>query len=68
MATAILTGGGLLTPAATADLLGIKEQTLSVWRSTGRHSLPFVRVGSRVMYRSSDLEKWLADRTATQTR
>ena len=57
----------LLTPSEAADLLGVREQTLAVWRCTGRHELPFVKVGRRVKYRASDLEKWLLDRTAVST-
>ena len=45
-----------------ADVLGIAPGTLSVWRSTGRYALPFVKIGSRVRYRRSDLQAWLDSR------
>jgi hypothetical protein len=34
-----------------------------VWRSTGRYSIPFIKVGRKVRYRRSDLEGWLVTRT-----
>lgn len=58
----------LLNPKAAAALLGLQKQTLAVWRCTGRHSLPFVKVGARMIrYRLADLEKFLADRVVTST-
>lgn len=53
----------LLTPNDAADMMQVSVGTLQVWRSTGRHALPFVKVGSCVRYRRSDIESWLAQRT-----
>ena len=53
----------LLDERAAAALLNIAPGTLSVWRSTGRYRIPFVKVGRRVRYRRSDLEAWLVSRT-----
>ena len=53
----------LLTPNDAADMMQVSVGTLQVWRSTGRHGLPFVKVGSCVRYRRSDIEVWLAQRT-----
>jgi len=58
----------LLTRQEAADMLGLKAQTLAIWASNGRHDLPFIKVGRSVRYRMSDIEQWLASRTATQTR
>ena len=55
----------LLDEKAAAELLDIAPGTLSVWRSTGRYCIPFVKVGRRVRYRRADLESWLASRTRT---
>jgi len=55
----------LLTPAEVAVRLGVKIQTLSVWRCTGRAGLPFLKVCGAIRYRRSDVEKWLAGRTFT---
>lgn len=53
----------LLDEAEAARFLTVSPGTLSVWRSTGRYSIPFVKVGRRVRYRRTDLEAWLDQRT-----
>lgn len=53
----------LLTENEAAELLGIKPQTLSVWRCHKRYSLPFIRVGRRIRYRRSACERFLESRT-----
>lgn len=53
----------LLDEKTTAEFLGVEPGTLSVWRSTGRYAVPFVKVGHLVRYRRSDLEIWLESRT-----
>ncbi len=57
----------LLDTGPAAGVIGVAANTLSVWRMHGRHNLPFIKIGSRVKYRRSDLEKWLAARTGTST-
>jgi hypothetical protein len=47
--------------------LGVKASTLSVWRSTGRYNLPFMKVGRLTRYRVSDLAELLARRTSDHT-
>ena len=60
----------LLSGPETARYLGIKPQTLRKWRLTG-HGPPYVRIGdsprSRVAYRLSDIEAWVAARTFEST-
>lgn len=53
----------LLDEKQAADYLTVTPGTLSVWRSTGRYCLPFVKVGRRVRYRLSDLDAWLEARS-----
>ena len=53
----------LIDPAPAAELLGVTEGTLSVWRSTGRYGLPFVKVGRRVKYSRKAIAAWLESRT-----
>lgn len=53
----------LIDPAPAAELLGVTEGTLSVWRSTGRYGLPFVKVGRRVKYSRKAINAWLESRT-----
>lgn len=53
----------LLDEKEAADFLTVSPGTLSVWRSTGRYKIPFVKVGRRVRYKISDLRGWLERRT-----
>lgn len=45
----------LLTPDQVAATLGLSHRTLADWRRTKRAALPYVKVGSRVRYRRSDV-------------
>lgn len=54
---------GLLDENSAAALLDVSPGTLSVWRSTGRYNLPFLKIGRKVRYRHSDLLVWLDSRT-----
>lgn len=49
----------LLDEKEAAALLDLKPGTLAVFRSTGRHGIPFLKIGRNVRYRRSDLETWL---------
>ena len=40
-----LSGTELLDENQTAQFLNVSPGTLSVWRSTGRYQLPFLKVG-----------------------
>ena len=53
---------GLVDEKAAAEILDTTPGTLSVWRSTGRYALPFVKVGRRVRYRLADLDAWIQER------
>ena len=53
----------LLDDRAAAAVLDVTPGTLSVWRSTGRYALPFLKIGRKVRYRRSDLLAWLDKRT-----
>lgn len=56
---------GLLTEQQAAEFIGVSPGTLSVWRSTGRYCLPFLKIGHKVRYRLSDLEAWIKSRERT---
>lgn len=48
----------LLCEREAAKILKLKNhRTLSVWRSTKRYNLPYIKIGSNVRYRFSDLCK-----------
>jgi excisionase family DNA binding protein len=52
-----------LTSAEAADILGVTEGTLAVWRCTKRYSLPFVKIGRKIFYHSEDVKAFVASRT-----
>lgn len=56
-----------LIQSEAAELLRISERTLERMRLTG-DGPPFMKVGARrVIYRQSDIESWLAERTFVST-
>jgi excisionase family DNA binding protein len=57
----------LVAPEYAASVLGVSPGTLQVWRSTGRYSLPFVKVGGKVKYRLEDLQAFIERRTQQHT-
>lgn len=63
LAALLKAGADLLDDKAAAALLDVSPGTLSVWRSTGRYALPFLKVGRKVRYRRADLLAWLESRT-----
>lgn len=58
-----------LTPAEVSQRYGgkISTRTLSNWRSSGNGSLPFVKIGGKVLYPLSSLVEWERRRTASST-
>ena len=53
----------LLDSKQVAELLNLKEGSLSVWRCTKRHPLKYVKIGRLVRYRLSDIEEFLNNNT-----
>lgn len=51
----------LLTPVTLAEHLGLKETTLRDWRWFKRGP-KYLKIGSKVRYRMSDVEAWLESR------
>ncbi len=56
-----------ILPEEVAQLGIATESTLSVWRSTGRYNLPYVKMSRRVQYRLSDIAKHMLKRTVTHS-
>ena len=48
----------LMNEKEVASFLGLKPQTLAIWRMR-KEKIPFVRMGRRVAYRREDVERWL---------
>ena len=62
-------GEQLFNTAQVADLLGIQQQTVRLWRHLGKGPR-YVRLGGRygrVLYRVSDVDRWLESRTFSST-
>ena len=54
----------LLTPRETAEILGIRHETLCRWRMRDQGP-PFIKAGQRfIRYRRSAVEAWLAGEAA----
>lgn len=53
----------LLDEKQAAAFLTVSPGTLSVWRSTGRYQIPFIKIGRAVRYRRADLTAWMESRT-----
>lgn len=49
----------LLTRKEAAEILGVKERTLTHWKCVGRYNLPYVKIGRLIKYRRSDLETFI---------
>lgn len=62
-----LNKNNLLSPKEAADILGVKEETLTMWEETHRYNLPSVKIGWQTLYRFGDILD-LADKIkATQS-
>jgi hypothetical protein len=53
----------LVPTLAAAGLIGVKQQTLALWRCGRQQSLPYVKMGRRVYYRFADLQEFIESRT-----
>jgi predicted DNA-binding transcriptional regulator AlpA len=62
-----LTPGELLDDKQAAEVLKTKPSTLSIWRTTGRYNLPYVKIGRLVRYRAGDLQEFIESRVHQHT-
>lgn len=56
----------LLNPKETAELICVTPGTLSVWRTTARYELSYIKCGRLVRYRVSDILAFLESRRITR--
>ena len=54
-----------LTAKQAAEILGVSEDTLAVWRCTKRYPLPYIKMGRKVFYTGADLKSFIKLRTVT---
>lgn len=53
----------LLSTEDAAIYLGISPRTLETWRCKQRYDIPYVRIGSVVRYKISDLDNYISKNT-----
>ncbi len=56
----------LLTRKEAAQMLGVKEMTLAIWKTNNRYNLPVVKVGRLAKYRYKDLLDFIDKRTVNK--
>lgn len=52
-----------VTVAQASEVLGVTVGTLNLWRSSGRYSLPYIKMGHLVRYPIRDLANFVYHRT-----
>jgi len=57
-----MTDATKLNNAEAAQYLGVSPSTLLTWRCTRRYSIPYIKVGKKVLSDLDDLRAWLASR------
>jgi hypothetical protein len=57
----------LISPEEAAKVLGVTTGTLSVWRSTARYPLAYVKIGHLVRYRPDDISTFITSRVMNST-
>lgn len=53
----------LLTRVEAAKYLGVTPCTMRVWAHIKRYKIPYRKVGKKVQYLKSDLDRFIEDRT-----
>jgi hypothetical protein len=59
MQTQIEKTNELLNRDEAANFLRLSPGTLANWQSTQRQKIPCVKLGGRIFYRATDLQKWI---------
>jgi predicted DNA-binding transcriptional regulator AlpA len=52
----------LLSPRDVSEILGVSEETLSVWRCNKTYDIPYIKVGRLVKYKQSDIDSFIESR------
>ena len=53
----------LLSTEDAAIYLGISARTLETWRCKQKYNIPYVKIGSVVRYKISDLDNYISNNT-----
>lgn len=57
------TSDELIPAKEAAKQLHIEANTLAIWRCKKRYPLRYIKIGSKVFYRQSEIERFLRART-----
>lgn len=57
----------LVSTRLAASYLGVSQKTMANWRCSGTMNLRYVQVGSRILYRQSDIEDFILTNTKSST-
>ena len=49
----------MFSNSEAASYIGVKPNTLAIWRCTKRYDIPYLKIGKLVKYRKSDLDLFL---------
>ena len=61
------TGEQIFNSNEAARYLGVSPNSLKTWRSTRIVQIPYAKVGDRVVYRQTDLDRFLDENTVRVT-
>jgi hypothetical protein len=56
----------LLENDPAAEFIHVAPDTLTTWRCTKKVSIPYLKVGRKVLYDVADLRAWLESRKVTK--
>lgn len=52
----------LLNPKEVSEILGVSEETLSVWRCNKTYNIAYIKVGRLVKYKQCDVDSFIESR------
>lgn len=54
----------MMTAKQAAEYLGIKVQTMALWRCKKMYDLAYIRVGGKIFYQKSVIDEWVKSRSS----
>ncbi len=51
-----------LSPKDLSKFIDISVGTLAVWRTNGTYGIPYIKIGGKVMYPVTEVNKWIQSR------
>ena len=56
-----------LAPKELSAVTKVGVETLAHWRVTGKHGIPFIKFGGKVLYPLQEVAEYMVERTAINT-